>query len=176
MKHSQKVLFCENSSSWQWHGLKKFNLQFDLILRKLCSSSVASYGRWNVYRLKCLWANWVWQKILSVTETDVQIISPSQILGEVWLDMKKIQSKAWNNKKSWWETAREAEMVRRYVLTAAPITPDRSPKKVEGQAPASFTFRVIWGLRNWYTLKYSIKSGVFISNIQTTVDDILVYC
>ena len=112
MKHSQKVLFCENSSSWQWHGLKKFNLQFDLILRKLCSSSVASYGRWNVYRLKCLWANWVWQKILSVTETDVQIISPSQILGEVWLDMKKIQSKAWNNKKvdenlqerqRWWE-------------------------------------------------------------------------
>ena len=112
VKHSQKVLFCENSSSWQWHGLKKFNLQFDLILRKLCSSSVASYGRWNVYRLKCLWANWVWQKILSVTETDVQIISPSQILGEVWLDMKKIQSKAWNNKKvdenlqerqRWWE-------------------------------------------------------------------------
>ena len=31
--------------------------------------------------------------------SDVQIISPSQILGEVWLDMKKIQSKAWNNKK-----------------------------------------------------------------------------
>ena len=116
MKHSQKVLFCENSSSWQWHGLKKFNLQFDLILRKLCSSSVASYGRWNVYRLKCLWANWVWQKILSVTGTE--FCSSFQmfrlfLLLEFWVRCGWIwRSKAWNNKKvdeklqerqRWWE-------------------------------------------------------------------------